>query len=321
VNALSQAENLSSTQAVAPPARVRIGTRGSQLARWQAEWVAHDLRNRGVEVKVVTLTTQGDVQEGPLSAGGGVGLFTKEIQRALLSGEVDLAVHSLKDLPTEHVEGLALAAVPQRETVCDVLFSKSGLDLASLPPGATVGTGSTRRAAQLLYKRPDLKISPIRGNVETRLAKLDAGEYDAIVLAQAGVKRLGLLERPHYVIPISVMLPAVGQGALGLEARAVDFATRNAISGINHAESWAAVLAERALLTRLRAGCLAPVGAWARDDEGVLRLDGVVLSPDGRKRIVSTSWGDIHRPEALGVEVAHGLIAQGAMELIAGVRT
>src|SRR5262249_13050743 len=152
--------------------------------------------------------------EGPLSAGGGVGLFTKEIQRALLAGEVDLAVHSLKDLPTEPVEGLSLAAVPPRETVCDVLFSKSGGDLASLPPGASVGTGSTRRAAQLLHKRPDLKIAPIRGNVETRLAKLDAGEFDAIVLAQAGVKRLGLLGRPHWVIPMAVMLPAVGQGAL-----------------------------------------------------------------------------------------------------------
>lgn len=301
--------------------RVRIGTRGSQLAKWQAEWVAHELRNRGVEVQVVILQTQGDVQEGPLSAGGGVGLFTKEIQRALLDGQVDLAVHSLKDLPTEAVEGLSLAAVPQREAVSDVLFSKSGCDLASLPKGASVGTGSTRRAAQLLHRRPDLKIMPIRGNVETRLAKLDAGEYDAIVLAQAGVKRLNFLaDRPHWVIPRSVMLPAVGQGALGLETRTGDFATRKAVESINHAESWAAVTAERGLLARLRAGCLAPVGAWARDDDGVLRLDAVVLSADGKKRIVSTSWGDAHHPTALGVEVAHGLISQGAMELISGSR-
>jgi hydroxymethylbilane synthase len=304
-----------------PPVRVRLGTRGSQLARWQAEWVAHELRNRGVEVKVVTLQTQGDVQEGALAAGGGVGLFTKEIQRALLAGEVDLAVHSLKDLPSEPVEGLSLVAVPLRETVSDVLFSKSGGDLASLPHGASVGTGSTRRAAQLLHKRSDLKIGPIRGNVETRLAKLDAGEFDAIILAQAGVKRLGLLDRPHWVIPMSLMLPAVGQGALGLEARTGDFATRNAVEPINHAESWAAVLAERGLLARLRAGCLAPVGAWARDDEGVLRLDGVVLSADGKKRIVSTSWGDASHPAALGVEVAHGLIAQGAMELISSAKS
>lgn len=297
--------------------RIRIGTRGSKLARWQAEWVAHELRNRGVEVKVVILQTQGDVQEGPLSAGGGVGLFTKEIQRALLAGDVDLAVHSLKDLPTEPVEGLSLAAVPMRESVSDVLFSKTGGDLASLPRGASVGTGSTRRAAQLLHRRPDLTILPIRGNVETRLAKLENGEFDAIVLAQAGVKRLELLGQfPHWIIPSSMMLPAVGQGALGLETRTGDHATRCAVEAINHAETWASVLAERGLLARLRAGCLAPVGAWARDDEGALRLDAVVLSSDGKKRIVSSSWGDPSHPTALGVEVAHGLIAQGAMELI-----
>lgn len=317
----SQVEPPSSLGQSSPIPRIRIGTRGSKLARWQAEWVAHELRNRGVEVKVVTLQTQGDVQEGPLSAGGGVGLFTKEIQRALLAGEVDLAVHSLKDLPTEPVEGLSLAAIPPRETVSDVLFTTSGGDLASLPQNASVGTGSIRRMAQLLNRRPDLKITAIRGNVETRLAKLDASEYDAIILAQAGVKRLELLvERPHWVIPTSVMLPAVGQGALGLETRTGDLATRKAVEGINHTESWAAVLAERALLARLRAGCLAPVGAWARDDEGVLRLDAVVLSPDGKNRIVSSSWGDPKHPAALGVEVAHGLIAQGAMELIAGAK-
>lgn len=313
---MSQSEHPSAP----PPPKVRIGTRGSQLARWQAEWVAHELRNRGVAVEIVILTTQGDVQAGPLAAGGGVGLFTKEIQRALLEGQVDLAVHSLKDLPTEPVEGLALVAAPPREAVGDLLFTRTGGDLASLPQGASVGTGSTRRAAQLLNRRPDLKIAPIRGNVETRLAKLDGGEFDAIVLALAGVKRLNLLEQPHWVIPTSMMLPAVGQGALGLEARVADLATRKAVEPLNHRETWAAVLAERALLARLRAGCLAPVGAWARDDEGVLRLDGVVLSGDGRKRIVSTSWGDMNHPEALGVEVAHGLIAQGAMELISAAR-
>lgn len=284
--------------------------------------MAHELRNRGVEVQIILLQTQGDVQTGPLSAGGGEGLFTKEIQRALLASEVDLAVHSLKDLPTEPVEGLSLAAVPMRESVCDVLFSKSGGDLNSLPQGANVGTGSTRRAAQLRHRRPDLLISQIRGNVETRLSKLEAGEFDAIILAHAGVKRLNLLaERPHWLIPTAVMLPAAGQGALGLEARASDLATRKAVESINHAESWSSVLAERGLLARLRAGCLAPVGAWARDDEGALRLDAVVLSPDGKKRIVSSSWGDPKHPAALGVEVAHGLIAQGAMELIAGAHS
>lgn len=315
---MSQSASSSSESYPSPPLpKVRIGTRGSQLARWQAEWVAHELRNHGVIVEIITVTTQGDVQAGPLSAGGGVGLFTKEIQRALLDGRVDLAVHSLKDLPTEPVEGLSLIATPPREAVGDLLFTKTGVDLASLPQGAVVGTGSTRRAAQLLSRRPDLKIAQIRGNVETRLAKLDAGEYDAIVLAQAGVKRLQLLDRPHWVIPTSTMLPAVGQGALGLEARTGDLATRKAVEPINHRETWASVLAERAMLARLRAGCLAPVGAWGRDDEGVLRLDGVVLSSDGKKRIVATSWGDMNHPEALGVEVAHSLIAQGAMDLIA----
>jgi hydroxymethylbilane synthase len=299
---------------------LRLGTRNSPLARWQAEWVAARLHELGVKVELVPITTQGDVKTQPLGQIGGQGLFTKEIQRALLEEQIDLAVHSLKDLPTTPVAGLSLAAVPVRESTADVLVSNIADRIESLPTAARIGTGSLRRKAQLLHLRPDLQLSDIRGNVDTRLRKLDEGQYGAIVLAEAGLKRLGLGNRIAHVIPRAVMLPAVGQGALGIEARSDDATTRANLAQLDHAATHQAVLAERSLLFALRGGCLAPVGAWGRIEEGQLHLDAVVLSGDGSQKIVAIGAANPSDAEALGQRVADDLIKQGAAELIAAAR-
>jgi hydroxymethylbilane synthase len=261
-------------------------------------------------------TTQGDVKTAPLGQIGGQGLFTKEIQRSLLQREVDLAVHSLKDLPTEPVEGLVLAAVPVRESTRDVLISRVANRLEDLPQGARVGTGSLRRQAQLLHFRPDLQLLDIRGNVDTRLRKLHEGEYDAIILAEAGLRRLGLAERITQVIPAEIMLSAVGQGALGLETRGDDEATQRALASLNDPATHAAVVSERSLLATLRGGCLAPVGAWARKDGDQLLLEAVVLSGDGRQRIAASGRAPVEDALQLGREVAEQLLSQGAAQLI-----
>lgn len=295
--------------------KLRLGTRASALARWQAEWVAAQLQQRGVAVELVPIVTQGDVKTGPLGQIGGQGLFTKELQRALLDERIDLAVHSLKDLPTEPVEGLTIAVVPERESTSDVLVSSKATTIEKLPQAARVGTGSLRRKAQLLHLRVDLVVEDIRGNVETRLRKLDEGQYDAIILAEAGLKRLGFAERIAGIIPTPQMLPAIGQGALGIETRASDERVKALLDPLNHGPSHQAVLAERTLLSRLRAGCLAPVGAWGRFEQERLMLDAVVLSHDGASRLAASdsATGDA---VALGARVAEQLLAQGAAELI-----
>lgn len=290
------------------------------MARWQAEWVAGQLAQLGVEIELVPITTQGDVKTGPLGQIGGQGLFTKEIQRALLADKIDIAVHSCKDLPTEEVPELVIAAVPLRESTADVLVSKKADSVESLPPSAPIGTGSLRRKAQLLALRPDLVIEDIRGNVETRLEKLERGEFDAIVLAAAGLNRLGLGQVAFQVIPREVMLPAVGQGALAIETRAGDAATRSRLTPLDHPQTHAAVRAERALLAALRAGCLAPVGALGRVVEGQLRLEAVVLSPDGRQRLAASGSADAVAAVELGQQVAQELLDRGAAELIAAAR-
>jgi len=302
------------------PAPLRLGTRASALARWQAEWVAARLSERGVAVELVPITTQGDVKAGPLGQIGGQGLFTKELQRALLDGQIDLAVHSLKDLPTEPVPGLAIAAVPERESTADVLVSHRAERIESLAERARVGTGSLRRKAQLLHLRPDLVVEDIRGNVETRLRKLDEGQYDAIILAEAGLKRLGFADRISCVLPHSVMYPAVGQGALGIETRSDDQEARSLLAPLDHAQSHQRVLAERALLLSLRAGCLAPVGAFTQMKSVRLRLDAVVLSPDGNQRLTASNalMGD--EAVEIGQLVAQQLLDQGAADLIAAAR-
>lgn len=309
---------------------LKIGTRGSQLARWQADWVAERLRGSGARVEIVEISTRGDVQQaGPISAiveaeptsgpSTGQGVFTKEIQRALLAGEVDLAVHSLKDLPTTPVRGLTLGAVPERAPLADVLVSPLATTIDALPQGARVGTGSFRRKAQLLNRRPDLVIGDLRGNLDTRLRKLDDGEHDAILLAEAGLTRLGMSDRLAGRIPPDDLLPAPGQGALGIECRADDFDTLQAVGRLDDVATRRAVVAERAALSRLEAGCLAALGAWARPEGDALRLSVVVLSDDGQRRLdgdASRSIEGIGDCVALGYAVADDLLARGAAELL-----
>jgi hydroxymethylbilane synthase len=301
---------------------LRIGSRGSKLARWQADWVADRLRERGQIVEIVEITTRGDVDQSDSFVDiGSPGVFTKEIQRAVLAGDVDVAVHSLKDLPTDVTTGLVLAAVPERESAADVLVSPIAASLDWLPKGASVGTSSLRRQAQLRHARPDLKVLAIRGNVDTRLRKLDEGHFDAIVLAEAGLKRLGFAGRISQVLPFEIMLPAVGQGALGIECREDDAPTRAALAALDDATTRAAVLAERALLARLRGGCLAPIGALGLVAGGRLTLSAVVLSADGVRRLHAEDTSFPEEAEALGQRVADALLSRGAGELIAHSRT
>jgi hydroxymethylbilane synthase len=288
---------------------------------WQAEWVAAQLTHSGHDVELVIISTRGDVSTASLSQVGGQGLFTKEIQRALLADQVDLAVHSLKDLPTVEVSGLKLAAVPERETSQDCLLSRANLLFEDLPPGALVGTGSARRGAQLLAWRSDLVIKDIRGNVDSRIRKLEEGQYDAIVLAAAGLTRLKLLSHVTQYLPQIKILPAIGQGALGLECRADDDATATAVSALNHPASMAAVLAERSLLASLLAGCLAPVAAIAQVvAENQLQLTAGVFSLDGQQAIRGTRSGALQQAVEIGRELSEELKAAGATLLIAAAR-
>jgi hydroxymethylbilane synthase len=301
-------------------APLRIGTRGSPLALWQANHVAALLRPLASprSVELVEIETAGDrVSDTALSQIGGEGVFTKEIQRALLAGTVDIAVHSLKDLPTIVVEELTLGAVPKRGPSGDVFVSRRHARFDELPPGATVGTGSLRRRAQALHRRPDLKLVNIRGNVETRLRKLDEQNFDAIILAQAGLERLGLAEHITEILDPTWMLPAVGQGALGLECRADDRTTRDLLQPLNDVATRQAVLAERALLRGLGGGCLMPIGAAARVEGEWLTLRGAVLSSDGSRRVAAETIGAPEDATALGQRLAEMLLAQGAHELLA----
>lgn len=301
---------------------LRLGTRNSPLARWQAEWVSARLREHDVEVELVPISTSGDRQQrGPIEAIGMQGVFTKEIQLALLDNRVDLAVHSLKDLPTDPVPGLTLAAVPPRGLVGDALLSREGVKFADLPPGAKIGTGSIRRRAQLWHRRGDLEMLELRGNVDTRLEKLRQGDYDAIVLAEAGLERLGLAEHITERLSPHITLPAVGQGALGLECRVNDDETRHALSLLDDWATHCAVVAERALLQTLRGGCLAPVAAWGRmADDSRLAFDAVVLSTDGRRRLEVELLGDPQEAESLGQQAAQSLLSRGAAEMIESSR-
>ncbi len=299
---------------------LRIGTRQSPLARWQANHIASLLAAQGVEVEMVPIVTSGDVSTGPLGASGGVGLFTKEIQRALIDNRCDLAVHSLKDLPTERIDGLWLAAVPEREDPRDCFIGRTSRTLKDLPQEATVGTGSLRRAAQVRQQRPDLKVIDIRGNVDSRIKKLDDRLYDGILLASAGLRRLELSHRVTHTFSLDEMLPAVGQAALGLETRADDKSTRAIVEKLVHYETHQAVLAERALLRGLRGGCLAPVAAHAVIHNKTLHLKAKVFSLDGSQVLEQDQSGPIDTAEAIGETCASQLISAGASELIAQAR-
>jgi hydroxymethylbilane synthase len=301
---------------------IRIGTRGSALARWQAEHVAARLREAspGLQVELRIIKTTGDkILDVPLAKVGGKGLFVKEIEEALQRHEVDLAVHSIKDVPTELVSGLGLAAIPEREDPRDALCSRLPGGLAGLPRGARVGTSSLRRRCQLLHLRPDLEILELRGNVDTRLGKLDAGSYDAVVLAAAGLRRLGRIDRASELLEPETMLPAVGQGALGLETRLDDRELNLLCEELHHAPTGTRVRAERALLARLGGGCQVPVAAHARIEEGALRLDALIGHPSGEPFFRDLLIGELADPEALGAELAGRLLARGADRVLAEV--
>ncbi|MDO5739227.1 MAG: hydroxymethylbilane synthase [Ornithinimicrobium sp.] len=292
----------------APPA-LRLGTRASALATSQSEWVADRLRATGIEVDLVHVHTEGDTNRASLSEIGGTGVFASALRVALRAGDIDLAVHSLKDLPTAPEHGLLIAAVPQREDPHDALVARDGLRLHALPGGARVGTGSARRAAQLRQLRPDLTIQDIRGNVGTRIGYVRDGDLDAVVLACAGLSRLGRLDEVAERLPIEGMLPAPGQGALAVECREEDADLRQVLASVlEHEPTRRAVDAERAVLRRLGAGCTAPVAAWARLIEGsdALTLSVFVMLQDQPQRHVATGFD----PAALGHDVAEHLLSR-----------
>lgn len=296
-----------------------IGARGSTLALWQAEWVQARLRDLepGLSISLKPITTTGDkVLDTPLATIGGKGLFVKEIEEALLRGEIDLAVHSMKDVPTRVPEGLEILAIPEREDPRDALISREGITLAQLAAGSRIGTSSLRRQAQLLHGRPDLTIQMLRGNLDTRLRKLDAGEYDAIILAAAGLRRLGWSDRVTEYLAPEVCLPAIGQGALALEGRADDAVVRALAGHLEHQPTRIAVTAERALLERLEGGCQVPIAAYAVMDDARLTMTALVASVTGRRLVRDTIQGPVTEAHRLGVRLAERLLARGGGEIL-----
>ena len=303
---------------------IKLGTRGSQLALWQANWVKSEIEKRtpGLEVEIVKIKTTGDkILDVPLAKVGGKGLFVKEIEEALLDKRIDLAVHSMKDVPTDFPKGLHLAAITEREDPRDALIISQKSKVKSqkfkdLHQGAIVGTSSLRRSSQILNIRPDLKISQLRGNLNTRLKKLDEGQFDAIILAAAGVKRLGWADRITEYLPPDVSLPAIGQGALGIETRIDDQEINKLVLFFDHPATSIAVRAERALLKRLEGGCQVPIAAHGEVKGNNLNLIGLVASTDGKKVIKDSVSGTTDKAEALGIELAEKLLKMGAWDIL-----
>ncbi|MEO5339901.1 MAG: hydroxymethylbilane synthase [Magnetococcus sp. MYC-9] len=303
-----------------PP--IIIGTRGSALALWQAEWVKTLLQTRhpGQEVALRIIKTQGDkILDVPLAKVGGKGLFVKELEEALLSEEIDLAVHSMKDVPAVIPEGLRLAAILEREDPRDVLLSVRYASLAALPAGAVVGSSSLRRQSQLLHLRPDVRVVSLRGNVNTRIAKLAEGLFDAILLAAAGVKRLQLTEHVVEYLDPERVIPANGQGAIGIETRQQDARLAELLAPLNHLPTWQCVSAERAFLATLEGGCQVPIAGHAQLQGDILQLRGRVSSLDGREMITQQMQGSREQPEALGQRLAEALLEQGARRILAAL--
>ena len=301
-----------------------LGTRGSPLALAQSRMVKADLEATGPSVRMEVIRTTGDRdQDSPLSGIGGKGLFTRELDLALLEGRIDLAVHSLKDLPTDLEHGLALAAVPKREDPRDVMVGPEGasatLTLQTLQPGARVGTGSLRRRALASAFRPDVDVVNIRGNLDTRIAKVDRGEFDVIIVAAAGIRRLGLWPRVTEALERTSWLPAPGQGALGLITRSGDGRMEEILRPLDHAPSHIAVRAERALLAALGGGCHTPIAALGIPHDSGLRLWGLVASPDGKQVVLADDSGGLADPEVLGAHVGRLLVERGAGEVLEGV--
>lgn len=299
---------------------IRLGTRASRLARLQTDLVSKALAriDPTIEFRSIEITTEGDRDlRTPLPEIGGKGVFTQELEQALHDGTIDLAVHSLKDVPVEPSVGLTLAAVGMREDPREVWISAKGWTLATLPIGARVGTCSTRRAAQLLVHRPDLQLAPLRGNVDTRVAKAQAGEFDAIVIAAAGVHRLGLTSAITEYLPLEIMLPAPGQGALAVQCRADDAAVLELLRGLDERNVRAATDAERGFLEGLGGGCAAPIAAFGRADEGRIHLEGLVLSLDGQRQIRLVWEGPAADGRRVGLRLAAEARAKGAEALLA----
>jgi hydroxymethylbilane synthase len=296
-------------------AKLRIGSRGSQLALWQANHISGLLRAQGHEVELQIIKTTGDkILDVALAKVGTKGMFTKEIEDALAAGEVDLAVHSLKDLPTELAPGFEIAAITTREHSNDVFLSVKHASIADLPQGAKVGTSSLRRQAQLKAMRPDLNIHPLRGNVDTRMRKLEEGQYEAIILAAAGLNRLGKTQLVKQVIPTDMMCPAAGQGALGIEIREGDTRMREFLKFLDDPNARATTVAERALLNELGGGCQVPIGASATVRDGKIHLDGIVAMPDGTQIIREHAVGT--DPVALGQQIGRSLLKRGGQEIL-----
>jgi hydroxymethylbilane synthase len=304
------------------PRAVTIGTRGSKLALWQAEWVRSALMQRfpGSQVELLIIKTQGDkILDVPLAKVGGKGLFVKEIEEALQVGRVDLAVHSMKDMPTEIPAGITIGAVPERETPGDVFLSRDGRTLRETPLGAVIGTSSLRRAAQLRQLRPDVKIVSLRGNLDTRLRKLETEDLSAIVLAAAGVKRLGLEQRITEHLPLEFMLPAVGQGALCIEIREKNPRIQPMAAALDHSPTRMAVMGERAFLRRLQGGCQVPIAGYGRVDGGQFTLTGLVASVDGKTLIKHALIGPSSNAERIGIELAEILLSRGADQILRNI--
>ena len=310
-----------------PKSTLTIGSRGSPLALWQANWVKDTLQNHFPQlvVEITIIKTTGDkILDSPLSKIGDKGLFTREIERALLDRAIDCAVHSLKDLPTELPKGLVIGAITQREDVHDVFVgnaNKNYKHLDDIPSGGTIATGSLRRKCQLLNWRPDLNIAELRGNLNTRFSKLDASNWDGMILARAGVIRLGWEERITEIIPFERMLPAVGQGALGIEMRSDDNQTLKMIKPLESIPTTYSTLGERALLRELEGGCQVPIGTHGRIEKSEFKLDAVVGSLDGRKIVRGKIHGTPENSEELGVQLAHILLKSGAKEILESIRT
>jgi hydroxymethylbilane synthase len=298
---------------------IRIGTRGSQLALWQANWVKENLTaaHPGLTVSLVKIKTSGDkIQDAPLAMIGGKGLFVKEIEEALLDQRIDLAVHSIKDVPTEFPKGLHLSVITKREDPRDVFISKDGTPLKDLSKGAKIGTSSLRRQAQLLHFRDDFEIIPLRGNVDTRLKKLRTENVDGILLAYAGLKRMGFDKKITEIIPADVVLPAIGQGALGIETRIGDQEVEGRIQFLNDSESAVAVTSERAFLKKLEGGCQVPIAAFGRTVDSTFQIDGLVGMTDGKRLIRHHLEGPINEAESIGIRLAEILLNLGAKEIL-----
>lgn len=305
---------------------VRVGTRASALARVQTEWVAAHLRGLGVAVQIELIETRGDLRtDAPIEKIGGDGVFVRELERGLLEGRIDIAVHSMKDLPTAATAGLVVTCVPPRATPFDVLVGRTARTLEDLPAGAIIGTSSIRRVMQVKAFRADLVIKPVRGNVDTRLRKLEAGEYDGLVLAGAGLERLGLGHRATQVLEPPRVWPAVAQGALAIQSRENDPSTRAAVAALDDPATHAAVRAERSCLAALAGGCLAPIAAWARPGgRGRLRLDAAVFEDTGQGVVSLLEGADAanaESPESLGERVAGQLLARDAAGMLSRMRT